>query len=391
MSYPVHESVVGLCGVVLIAASLAGCRAAGAHGRDAGVPADASPDVGERTIGALDLLFVIDNSGGTIQMQEQMVRAFPTLSGQLVRADQPLDLHLGIVTSDLGAGPFQLGFCPRIGGDQGMLHNSEVGTSCGAADTPGRLMNPDDRFLRLRIEVGQEPAANFTGTLADAFACYARRGNEGCGFEHQLAAMRAALAGCGTEGGCDQPVNEGFLRRDALLAVVILTDEDDCSAPADTALFDPSQLTLDSPLGPLTSYRCFQFGNLCDGHDPGRAEGARSGCVPGSFDPDPLHQLLPVDDFVAFLRGLKPDPRWTFVAVVGSPPEPIVVTRDANGYPSLAIPCDSCYPALRLPVFVAGFDSDRSRYYSVCGQNDDMDYAPYMAELGAALAALLSP
>jgi len=72
--------------------------------------------------------------------------------------------------------------------------------------------------------------------------------------------VRAALDGCDTT--CKQPANVNFMRKDAYLAVIILTDEDDCSAPTNSTLFDPTQTTLASELGPLTSYRCFQFGNL---------------------------------------------------------------------------------------------------------------------------------
>ena len=34
--------------------------------------------------------------------------------------------------------------------------------------------------------------------------------------------------------------NAGFLRRNATLAIVLITNEDDCSAPPDSALFDSS-------------------------------------------------------------------------------------------------------------------------------------------------------
>jgi len=198
-------------------------------------------------------------------------------------------------------------------------------------------------------------------------------GTGGCGFEHQLASVRAALDGCDTT--CKQPANVNFLRKDAYLAVIILTDEDDCSAPTNSTLFDPTQTTLSSELGPLTSYRCFQFGNLCGGVDPGRSQGQRQNCVPGTFQPDkPQHQLIPTQDIAAFLKGLKPqDPRMVYVSVIGGPPAPIAVGLDANGYPDLQPACTggigSADPATRLTELVTYFDDDRASFISICQQD----------------------
>ena len=46
---------------------------------------------------------------------------------------------------------------------------------------------------------------------------------------------------------------------------MILTNEDDCSAPANTTLFslNGGQQNIANPLGPIANYRCNQFGHLC--------------------------------------------------------------------------------------------------------------------------------
>ena len=67
------------------------------------------------------------------------------------------------------------------------------------------------------------------GVLADAFKCIAALGETGCGFEHQLAAI--AVRWASTEGR-PPAENQTFLRPDANLAIVMLTNEDDCSASA---------------------------------------------------------------------------------------------------------------------------------------------------------------
>jgi hypothetical protein len=329
---------------------------------------------------------MLDNSGDTQQWQDAARQAFPMLKTELLAVGRTLDLHVGIITSDLGAGPFTPPACPRIGGDQGLLQNSPVGATCYGASLPDPLFDSNDRFLRFLAEPGQEPQTNFTGTLEDAFYCYANLGTNGCGFEHQLGSVRAALEGCASDGGCVQAANNGFLRADAVLAVVLVTDEDDCSAPPDTGLFDPSQTALDSQLGPITSYRCFQFGVVCNGADPGREPGGRTGCEPGSFDPDPRHQLVPVEEFVSFFELLKPDPRMLYFSVIAAPPEPVVVRTDAVGFPFLDNP-GGATPAIRLARFVSLLHPDRAATWPV----DDwpLDYRPAMTDLAHVLSIKL--
>jgi hypothetical protein len=310
----------------------------------------------------IDLLFMVDNSSSPEAAQAPLRAYFPNFIRPLLR----FDLHVGIITSDLGAGVFTPPSCDTVGGDQGLLQNTPQPGFCATAS----LVDPGDRFLQLAPDPdGGAPTANFTGDIGDAFVCYLRHlGTAGCGYEHQLASVRAALAGCDVPGGCTQPANEGFLRPDALLAVLIFTDEDDCSAPPDSRLFDTSQTSLEAELGPLTSYRCFEFGTLCYG--AGRTPGRRDGCEPGNQDPDPHHQLIPVGEIADFLKWLKADPRMVHVTVVAGPPTPVQVGLDANGYPDLTPSCTggsgAADPAIRLAAFTEHFDPDRAQFLSAC-------------------------
>jgi hypothetical protein len=117
--------------------------------------------------------------------------------------------------------------------------------------------------------------------FARDFTCIATLGTEGCGFEQPLAAMEKALTVQVAPGGPDA----GFLRDDAALAIVILSDENDCSA-ADTTMFDP-----EGPGGPL-GVRCTTMAD---------------------------HLAVP-DRFVASLNGVKPDGRLVVAMMVGVPP-----------------------------------------------------------------------
>jgi hypothetical protein len=357
-----------------------------ANGRDDdcdGVVDNVRPSSGADKV---DILFMIDNSDSTGLPRVSLIQYFRNFLGALTAGSWPPDLHIGIVTSDLGPGQFTPPSCERVGGDQGELQNTPMDAShCGL----GHLDNPADRFLQY-VEVGGTTQSNFTGDLAEAFGCYANLSEGSCGFEHQLASVRAAMDDCNSAIGCAQPANSGFLRRDALLAVVLLTDEDDCSAPSDSTLFDPSQTTLTAPLGPLTSYRCFEFGTLCDGAPPGREEGPRANCAPGAWDPDRQHQLTPVEEFVAFLRGLKPpDPRLVYVAVIAGTPAPVTVVRDSSGYPLLEPCCDSATgnatSGLRLQKFVNLFDADRARFEPICAT----DLSGAMTHIGEDIAGIL--
>jgi hypothetical protein len=328
----------------------------------------------------VDVLFMIDNSNSMEPKQASLMQFFPKFMERLQAMEPPLDMHIGIVTSDLGAGQFTPPSCDTAGGDKGVLQNSPRGASCIVA----QLDDPNDRFLRY---ADNGATANFTGTIEDAFSCYAAVGIGGCGFEHQLASVRAAFDTafdpCHQGTNCTAELNAGFLRPDAALALVLLSDEDDCSAPSNSTLFDPTQTTLTSELGPLTSYRCFQFGSLCDGADPGRDPGSKLNCEVGTFQPNkPEHQLSPVEEFAAFFKGLKADPRMVSVSVLSGPPGPVVVGTDANGYPDLEPACTGAMgfadPALRLHKLTTLFDGDRTQFTSLCAD----DLAPAMDQVG---------
>ena len=86
---------------------------------------------------------------------------------------------------------------------------------------------------------------------SQAFACAANVGTSGPGDEMPLAAMRTACEERMADGS-----NAGFRRQDALLAVVILTDENDCSYEQSVTLGFGESLC-DSQLEPPANYNTF--------------------------------------------------------------------------------------------------------------------------------------
>jgi hypothetical protein len=143
--------------------------------------------------------------------------------------------------------------------------------------------------------------------FAANFECLGLLGTGGCGFEQQLEAMLKALTPStadttfanGTVGHGDGE-NAGFLRPDSLLAVILVTDEDDCSVR------DPDFFERDSAAYPTNiNLRCAEH-------------------------PEGLHS---VERYVDGLLALRDNPdRLVFSAIVGVPtrlvPDPTEVSYD---------------------------------------------------------------
>jgi len=90
---------------------------------------------------------------------------------------------------------------------------------------------------------------NYKGKIEDVFTCIATLGESGCGFEQPFAAITRAL---GVDGRGAAPYESAsFLRVDAALAIILLTNEDDCSASEGVPLFDTAlNKNIASQLGP---------------------------------------------------------------------------------------------------------------------------------------------
>ena len=156
--------------------------------------------------------------------------------------------------------------------------------------------------------------------VPSAFNCMAAVGDGGCGFEHPLESVYLAL---------HDPIDEnvGFLRDDALLVVVFATDEDDCSAPPDTDLFDPSPDGV-AKYGVLHSFRCTQFGIACG--TPPMALSATTASGPYT-DCRPLTQaeggkLIDVQKYIDYFAGpggVKADPSDVILMSIAPPPMPV--------------------------------------------------------------------
>lgn len=352
-------------------ARLTGGRGGGAGGRD-------------QAARALDLLFMIDNSQSMAVMQQKLAEKLPQFMDVLKGIPGGLpDLHVAVISSSLSAGIFSNvpGCAPDGPGDQN-------GAFQGAATCSA--LHQGQKFISTANGVN-----NFDGDISAVFACMAMLGDHGCGFEHQFESTRVAL-----QRAMDptDPDNAGFLRSNAALAIVMLTNEDDCSAPADSDLFDPTQQLLSDMYGGLNSYRCNQFGHLCGGVAPPSSPGNYT--LTGCTSAEESGRLTTVKAFVTFLKGLKgQDPSKLLVAALAGPAEPYAIqpqtfqlgTGAVEEQPAIVHSCtrspiEYADPAVRIKAWTDSF-GDNGIFESIC----PADFGPALKRIADGISRMVGP
>lgn len=369
---------------------LAGCDPAEQPVPDATVAEDAvTPTPCPRD---LDLLLVIESGGGVSEEQAGLARELPFLVTSLATGDEDGDgatdfepirsLHLGVVGSDLGAEPEDLAGCSGLG-DDGILQRvgSEDGARCRGV-APGIF-----EFVS---------AVDDVDAFASVVVCAPILGIAGCTFEQHLEASLKALAPAPTSdatspvawtrAGYRPPIfrdgtfghggpgaeNDGFLRPDSALAIIVLAEEDDCS------LLDQRLLDRDDPRYEDVdlSLRCTRI----------------------------LDGLQPISRYVDGLSGLRTDPgRVFFGAIAGIPQESIGLDYDAIlALPAMQLVVDpvtggvrtACTssgafatPARRIVEVARGLDAAgaQTRVESVCNTSYAQAIDSFIPEIVATL------
>jgi hypothetical protein len=266
---------------------------AGGNPRDGGGGNEFTDAAPPEACAKMDILFVIDDSGSMSEEQAALAAAFPdfievihnyeTADGDL------LDYHVAATTTgrDVDYTISALGMeipMSESGADGELL----MGSGC---DMPRRWLERTDGTVE---EIGA------------IFGCVARVGTGGPSLEMPLHTTELAFT---------EPMastNAGFLREDALLALVILTDENDCSR-ADNNFTIPN--------------------DQCD---------------------PPAAEVVGLDHYLGFLDNLKDvRGRWATVVIAGPNPVP-----------------DGCeaYTASRLLDFVDQ-TGDNAIFRSICTGN----------------------
>ncbi len=377
----------------------------------------------------MDLIFVIDTSLSMSDEQTILQGNFPNLVRVLKNITGGLpNLHMGTISPDLGTAPYNIPGCDRPGGDQGRFmkgpNNScvnpvnqkyivdveprgctiEKNTVLGEATTcvshDCTQANCERTAFTGLDGVPTEPAGlviateengcprcrNYTNqSLEEVFQCMASLGTSGCGMEQQLEAVRQALIGGQTD-------NIGFLRNSAYLAIFIISDEDDCST-RQAELFNP-QGDINSTLGTLTSFRCTEFGVVCD--QPWQRvmpQGQLTYTNCRSRDStDPRNMLHPISTYTNTLTQLKDSNMIIVGAIAGPYSNQLTVGLDNNQNPKLSpscgIPTEGGDPAVRIKEFVSAFLQNPAdiqwAFTSICAT----DFSPALTGLGQRIGQL---
>lgn len=201
----------------------------------------------------LDLLFVIDNSGSMGQEQANLIANFPMFITVLDASG--LDYRVAVTTTSRD---YHYNMTLPVGGS--------LPQNTGAGDD-GRMLQPASCSMTKRWIDKGDP------TPAQTFSCVANVGTSGNSDEMPLGAMRDAF-----EDRMMDNTNAGFRRNDALLGVVFLTDEEDCSYEASVNL-SFGQSLCSSQMETATNYVTFL--DTYTGHRSRWAAAAIAGMGPG--------------------------------------------------------------------------------------------------------------
>ena len=231
----------------------------------------------------LDILWVVDNSRSMTEEQEELSNRFSDFVAYMDQEETEIDFHLGVVTTDMDSdNPDRA----RLLGDPPVL----------SRDTEDYISLFEER---VKVDV------------------------DGSDMERGLEAAYVAL----TEPMISD-ANDGFLRDDAMLSIIFVSDENDCS----------------------------DRGALPDG-----AEGADCYEYPD--------RLVPVKDYVSGYQNLKESNEQVIAsAIVG---------------PEVAEGCEDSWPGIRYLALAENFGGIQA---NIC----DKDFTGIMGELGLSVSGVRS-
>ena len=282
------------------------------------------PDVDPSEVRKMDILFVVDNSGSMGPEQARLVEAATQITAVLDSPGIAVDWRLGITTTDNG-NPWCPGTTPEAGAlvasscrsrladfvFEGAVQvdvTEEACTDLCALDELALLPTATDAdpapAVRPWISGGCDSNLADPAQLADVVSCAVPQGINGCGFEQPLESMRKAILRSRDPGDA----SFGFVRSDAHLVIIVLSDEADCST---NSAFDSIFLQegirafWDTDWITPTSAICWRAGVQCSG-DPSAMT-----CQSAGFDElgaptdDPGAMVMhPVSEYRDFLDGV---------------------------------------------------------------------------------------
>lgn len=351
----------------------------------------------ESDVSGIDLLFVVDTTDGTqlaglenglVQLVSELVNAQGGVIGEPgdpFEGPEPMPfdvvsgtVHVGFVSSDIGTPALLSGPAP------GCTENGHGARLIRPVVPPGAQGQYLQPFLVLQSQLDEQSGEttvkvlNYRGpdgeeteiSIEEALGHYwagVMAASSTCAFQQPLNASMMAL---------DYRVdNLGFYRDEATLGLVVVATKDDCSANYTLLGNELFSAAPGADLGPLTSFRCFEFGVQCADSDP-RSPGVKSDCqdLPDSSDGGVDDSLMkPATVYANAVKQLKGG-RPFIAAVLSGNTASIEVELNAQSEPQLKRSTDcslspiTTYPAVRLQSFANA--AGPNLFYSLC--NFDM-------------------
>lgn len=187
---------------------------------------DADTSTTDDSVGALncekiDFVFVIDNSSSMADEQQNLVDAVPGFVDSMRTALPSVkSFRVGVVDTDT---------YPGLGTVEDPLNGCPAETDCSACDYQlgaflGKPESASDPAMTCAFSTTDPFMEGASEAFATEFQCAAIVGTGGNPVEQQVGALVAAVDPANSaEGAC----NAGFLRDDALLVFLMITDEED--------------------------------------------------------------------------------------------------------------------------------------------------------------------
>lgn len=381
---------------------------------------------------AVGLLLVVDDSSSMgPDRQARLAAAMPAFLAEIDAYPNPVALRVGVTTTDHTSpacdpataddGALQLRSCQQHRGDfevPGQPTEEPIPADAAARACDSVCALPELRSMPTAVLGSPELRArpwleryrertNLEGDpdFAAALACAIPQGLHGCDFESPLRSGVAAL----WRGLDPDDLAGGFAAQPGPMTVLVVTDEDDCSAADEWGtVFDPQgsrRFWSDPEADAPTSAVCWNAGVVCEG-----GPGTYDACAPANIDtaehvdvPRENAIITPVANFINELQdidGARAQTAWwswdasTEIAVIGGVP-PGYATGDAELVYTDGQ--DDPEHALRYGVGPGCQDEDEVAVpparlldvwgptYSAC----DDDYGPTLAAVGRRLVERL--
>jgi len=282
------------------------------------IVAEQTDKVGTVGSNKVDILWIVDNSGSMCEEQAQLRQNFDLFIDQIIEIG--VDFRLAVITTDM-MDPVESGRFQNVpDGTPGPACSITVDiSSCpsqNGQDPAPLVIKADDP--RYRNEDG-----SLNGDLLKRdFGCNATTGTRGNGFEMGLEAARTALSPSLLDG-----YNSGFIRDDAFLAVIFLTDENDCS---DRGALDKTN------------------GNICE------------------WEAD---KLVPETDYIDFFQNLKPNADQLILAGIIAPDAGLRYEYGDEVLPSCTSGLGEGYAGYRYENVIRAFTQSESGVSNICKEN----------------------